>query len=43
MTGLGAGFALSFRQNARVEIAQPNPQNETIQISAQELLIAIPE
>jgi hypothetical protein len=43
VTGLGAGFALSWRENTRLEIAQPNPQYETIQISANELLIAIPE
>ncbi|KAL7425083.1 Protein SABRE [Cryptotrichosporon argae] len=42
-TGHGAGFALSWRGNTRLEIAQPNEQYETIQIKADELLIAIPD
>jgi hypothetical protein len=43
ITGHGAGFALSWQGNARFTIAQPNEAKETIQIMADELLIAIPE
>ncbi|KAK4684426.1 hypothetical protein P7C73_g5753, partial [Tremellales sp. Uapishka_1] len=42
-TGFGAGFALSWKHNTHLEINHPNPQYETIQISAEELLIAIPD
>jgi hypothetical protein len=43
VNGLGAGFALAWRNGTRLTIAQPNPQYETIQIASDELLIAIPE
>ncbi len=43
VNGVGAGFALAWRGHTRLEIAQPNKQYETIQMSADELLIAIPE
>jgi hypothetical protein len=43
VNGLGAGFALVWRNGTRLTIAQPNPQYETIQIASDELLIAIPE
>ncbi|ORX40254.1 golgi-body localization protein domain-domain-containing protein [Kockovaella imperatae] len=42
-TGHGAGFALSWSGGTKVEINQPNPEHETIQITAEELLIAIPD
>ena len=41
--GKGAGFALAWERNTKLRIAVPNEQQETIQISAEELLIAIPE
>lgn len=41
--GKGAGFALAWDKNTRLRIAAPNEQYETVQISAEELLIAIPE
>jgi hypothetical protein len=43
VNGLGAGFALAWRNGTRLTIAQPNKQYETIQIASDELLIAIPE
>jgi hypothetical protein len=43
IVGNGAGFALSWKGGTKLEVNQPNDQHETIQISAQELLIAIPE
>ncbi|ORY31449.1 golgi-body localization protein domain-domain-containing protein [Naematelia encephala] len=43
VTGLGAGFALAWRGRTRFEINQPNEQYETIQISSDELIIAIPD
>lgn len=41
--GKGAGFALAWEQNTQFRIAVPNEQYETIQVIAEELLIAIPE
>ncbi|EIW73580.1 hypothetical protein TREMEDRAFT_70997 [Tremella mesenterica DSM 1558] len=41
--GLGAGFALAWRGNTRLEIGHANPQFELIQISADSLMIAIPD
>jgi len=41
--GKGAGFALAWENNTQFRIAVPNEQYETIQITAEQLLIAIPE
>jgi hypothetical protein len=41
--GKGAGFALAWEKNTQFRIAVPNEQYETIQITAEQLLIAIPE
>jgi hypothetical protein len=43
VVGFGAGFALSWKKGTKFEINMPNDQHEVIQISSQELLIAIPE
>jgi hypothetical protein len=43
VNGHGAGFALAWNKNTQLRIACPNEQHETIQISAEELLVAIPE
>lgn len=43
VVGHGAGFALSWKGGTKFEIAQPNDQHETVQITSQELLVAIPE
>lgn len=43
VVGHGAGFALSWNRNTRMRVGLPNEQSETIQISADELLVAIPE
>lgn len=43
VVGHGAGFALAWHRNTQMRIGLPNEQSETIQISADELLIAIPE
>ncbi|WVR06215.1 hypothetical protein IAU60_003245 [Kwoniella sp. DSM 27419] len=43
VSGLGAGFALAWRGNTKLLINQPNPERETIQIVADELLVAIPD
>lgn len=41
--GHGAGFALGWKGNTQMRIGVPNEQGEVIQISADQLLIAIPE
>lgn len=43
VTGNGAGFALAWHRNTQMRIGVPNEQGETMQISADQLLIAIPE
>ena len=43
VVGHGAGFAWVWRGGTKLEINQPNEQHEVIQITAQELLVAIPE
>jgi hypothetical protein len=41
--GKGAGFALAWDKSTQFRINVPNDEAETIQMSAEELLIAIPE
>lgn len=41
--GHGAGFALAWHKNTQMRVGVPNEQGETIQISADQLLVAIPE
>jgi hypothetical protein len=43
VNGHGAGFALAWYKNTQFRIGTPNDQGETIQISAEQLLVAIPE
>lgn len=41
--GHGAGFALAWYGGTQLRICEPNEQGETIQIIADQLLVAIPE
>ncbi|WVQ72821.1 hypothetical protein IAR50_002381 [Cryptococcus sp. DSM 104548] len=43
VSGLGSGFCLAWRGSTRLLIDQPNDEKETIQIVADELIVAIPD
>ncbi|WWC70580.1 uncharacterized protein I206_104531 [Kwoniella pini CBS 10737] len=43
ISGLGAGFALSWKGNTKFLINQPNEDREALQVVADSLLIAIPD
>ncbi|TYJ58899.1 hypothetical protein B9479_000331 [Cryptococcus floricola] len=43
VSGIGSGFCLAWRGSTRLLIDQPNEEGETIQIIADELVVAIPD